>query len=43
MLGKSVGVTGTPTVYINGRRIQNLGLPFETLKQLVEFGAKQGN
>ncbi len=37
-LGKQLGVTGTPTVFINGRKIQSLGqLPYETLKKLVEF------
>jgi len=41
-LGQSVGVTGTPTVFVNGRRIGNVvGLPPEVLKGLVEFGAKQ--
>ena len=41
-LGQSVGVTGTPTLFINGRRIGNVtGLPPEVLKGLVEFAAKQ--
>lgn len=41
-LGTSVGVTGTPTVYVNGRRIGNVvGVPPEVLKGLVEFAAKQ--
>jgi protein-disulfide isomerase len=36
-LGKAVDVTGTPTLYVNGRRIQNLtGVPYEVLKQLVQ-------
>jgi protein-disulfide isomerase len=36
-LGKAVDVTGTPTLYVNGRRIQNVsGVPFELLKQLVQ-------
>lgn len=40
-LGNSVGVTGTPTLFINGRSISNLGtLPYEVLKQLVEFAAQ---
>jgi protein-disulfide isomerase len=40
-LGKSVGVTGTPTLFINGRSIGNLGqVPGETLKALVDFAAK---
>jgi protein-disulfide isomerase len=42
-LGKSVGVTGTPTLYVNGRSIGNIAkVPAETLKNLVEFAAKQG-
>ncbi len=41
-LGQTVGVTGTPTVYVNGRRIGNVvGVPPEVLKGLVEFAAKQ--
>jgi len=40
-LGKAVRVTGTPTLFINGRTIGNLGgVPLETLKNLVEFAAK---
>jgi protein-disulfide isomerase len=42
-LGKSVSVTGTPTLFINGRSIGNVsGVPADTLKGLVEFAAKQG-
>jgi protein-disulfide isomerase len=42
-LGKSVGVTGTPTLFINGRRIASLNnVPYEVLKQLVDFAAKDG-
>jgi protein-disulfide isomerase len=41
-LGKAVNVTGTPTLFINGRSIGNVsGVPAETLKGLVEFAAKQ--
>jgi protein-disulfide isomerase len=41
-LGTSVGVTGTPTVYINGRRIANVNaLPYEILKGLVDYAGKQ--
>src|SRR5215469_492104 len=39
-LGTSVGVTGTPTLFINGRRIANVsGTPYEILKGIVDFGA----
>jgi protein-disulfide isomerase len=42
-LGKSVNVTGTPTLFINGRSIGNVAnVPSDTLKALVEFAAKQG-
>jgi protein-disulfide isomerase len=40
-LGKEVEITGTPTLFINGRRIGNLGqIPADTLKSLVDFAAK---
>jgi protein-disulfide isomerase len=43
LLGQSVEVTGTPTLFINGRRVSDLGqLPYEILKGLVEFAAKGG-
>ncbi len=42
-LGQTVDVTGTPTLFINGRRIANLSaLPYDVLKSLVEFAAKEG-
>jgi len=40
-LGSAVGVNSTPTLYVNGRRIANMNaLPYELLKQLVEYGSK---
>ena len=40
-LGKSVNVTGTPTLFINGRSVGNISqIPAETLKALVDFAAK---
>jgi protein-disulfide isomerase len=39
-LGKSVGVNGTPTLYINGRGVPG-GAPIETLKKIVDFEASQ--
>jgi len=40
-LGKAVEITGTPTLFVNGRRIGNLtGIPPETLKALVDFAAQ---
>jgi protein-disulfide isomerase len=42
-LGKSVNVSGTPTLFVNGRTIGNISqVPAETLKGLVDFAAKQG-
>jgi protein-disulfide isomerase len=36
-LGKAVEVTGTPTLFVNGRRIANItGVPYDVLKQLVQ-------
>ena len=40
-MGNSVGVTGTPTLFINGRNIANVGtLGYDVLKQLVDFAAE---
>ena len=42
-LGASLEVNGTPTLFINGRKISNVGgLPYEVLKGLTEFAAKEG-
>ena len=41
-LGKEVNVTGTPTLFINGRSIGNVsGVPASSLKGLVDFAAKE--
>lgn len=39
-LGKSVHVSGTPTIFINGRAISG-GAPVEALKKIVDFQASQ--
>jgi protein-disulfide isomerase len=40
-LGQAVGVSGTPTVYVNGRKIASVvDVPYQSLKQLIEFEAK---
>src|ERR1700683_251535 len=40
-LGKEVNVTGTPTLFINGRSVGNISqVPTESLKGLVYFAAK---
>ena len=42
-LGKSVDVTGTPTLYINGRKVGSFDSRMSDIyKSLVEFAAKQG-
>ncbi|MCU1284803.1 MAG: oxidoreductase [Acidobacteriales bacterium] len=39
-LGKEVGVSGTPTLFINGRKVQNVAsTPFEQLKAMVAYEA----
>jgi len=40
VLGKSVGVTGTPTLFINGRNVPG-GAPVELLKKIVDFQISQ--
>ena len=39
-LGKSVGVTGTPAIFINGRALSGT-TPVDLLKKIVEFQASQ--
>ncbi len=40
-LGKQVDITGTPTLFINGRRVGNFDARMvDTYKELVEFAAK---
>jgi protein-disulfide isomerase len=40
-LGKEVDVTGTPTLFIGGRKIGNVGgIPYETLKAITDYQAK---
>jgi protein-disulfide isomerase len=42
-LGKSVDVTGTPTLFINGRKVGSLDPRMgDVYKSLVDFAAKQG-
>lgn len=42
-LGNSLEVTGTPTLFINGRKIENVSrLPYEVLKGITEFAAREG-
>jgi protein-disulfide isomerase len=39
-LGKSVGVTGTPVLFVNGRNVPG-GAPVDLLKKIVDFEASQ--
>ena len=37
-LGKKMEVTGTPTLFVNGRKIGNVGgMPYDSLKAMVQF------
>jgi len=39
-LGQSVDVTGTPSLFINGRKISSVtGMPYDLLKKIVEYAA----
>ncbi len=39
-LGNAVDVAGTPTLYLNGRKIANVtGMPYEVLKSIAEYQA----
>lgn len=41
-MAKKLEITGTPTVFLNGRPINGIAnIPFDTLKALVEFEANQ--
>ncbi len=41
-LGKALDVTGTPTLFLNGRKIGNVNqLPYDVLKGIAEYQAKQ--
>ncbi|MCU1307088.1 MAG: oxidoreductase [Acidobacteriaceae bacterium] len=41
-LGKEVGVSGTPTLFINGRKVQSIAnTPIEQLKAMIDFEATQ--
>jgi protein-disulfide isomerase len=42
-LGKEVGVTGTPTLFLNGRKIQNVsGTPYQVLTAIAKFQGGEG-
>ncbi len=40
-LANSLDVNSTPTLFINGRKITPGGMPYEVLKNLVDFAARQ--
>ena len=43
-LGKEAGVTGTPTLFLNGRKIQSItGTPYEVLTAIAKFQAGQSS
>jgi protein-disulfide isomerase len=42
-LGRELDVTGTPTLFVGGRKIGNVSaIPYETLKAITEFQAQSG-
>jgi protein-disulfide isomerase len=42
-LGTRLEVSSTPTLFINGRKVPDVtGIPYEDLKELVDFAAKEG-
>lgn len=42
-LGTSAEVNSTPTLFINGRKVANVtGIPYDVLKSLADFAAKEG-
>jgi protein-disulfide isomerase len=41
-LGKEMQISGTPTLFVGGRKISNLGqMPYESLKRMVDYMAGQ--
>jgi protein-disulfide isomerase len=40
-LGKSLDVNSTPTIFIDGRMLSAGGIPYDVLKKLVDFAAKE--
>ncbi len=41
-LGEDLGITSTPTLFVNGRKINSFNsLPYETFKQLVDFAQNE--
>jgi protein-disulfide isomerase len=40
-LAKAMQVGGTPTLFVGGRKISNLGIPYDSLKRMVEYMARQ--
>jgi protein-disulfide isomerase len=40
-LGNQLGVNSTPTLFVNGRNLPFGGIPFETLKQIIDYDLKQ--
>jgi protein-disulfide isomerase len=39
-LGAKVGVSATPTIFVNGRGIPAVGIPYPTLQKIIEFQAQ---
>jgi protein-disulfide isomerase len=41
-LGTDLGVNSTPTLFVNGRNLPFGGMPYETLKQIIDYDLKMG-
>lgn len=39
-LGEKVGVNSTPTIFVNGRPLPLLGIPYDMLQRIIEFQAQ---
>jgi protein-disulfide isomerase len=39
-LGTDLGVNSTPTLFVNGRNLPLGGMPYETLKQIIDYDVK---
>jgi protein-disulfide isomerase len=39
-LGAKVGVNSTPTIFVNGRGLPVTGIPYETLRKIIDFQAQ---
>ena len=41
-LGNEIGVNQTPLLFVNGRMLPFAGIPYDQLKQIIDYDLKQG-